>query len=111
MRTMREQGPSWERSIPRDEPWGGCRACRHLQPGMRCVAYPDGIPLIIAGGQVDHLVVRPGQVGETTFDVSFHPDYLARLRIQNGLRRHEAWAQAALNVIDPTVAQELRKIG
>ena len=105
---MPEQASNWERSIPRDQSWGGCRACRYLRPGMRCVAYPDGIPLIIADGQVDHLVVRPGQVGDTTFEVSPRPDHLARLRIQHGLRHHEAWALEALEQIDPVVAQELR---
>lgn len=31
------------------------------------MAYPDGIPFPIASGQVDHLVPRPGQVGDTVF--------------------------------------------
>jgi hypothetical protein len=34
---------------------------------MSCAAYPDRIPLAIASGEVDHLVVRPGQVGDTVF--------------------------------------------
>jgi hypothetical protein len=32
-----------------------------------CAAYPDGIPFAIASGQVDHLVPRPGQVGDIVF--------------------------------------------
>jgi hypothetical protein len=34
---------------------------------MSCVAFPDRIPIVIASGEVDHLVVRPGQVGDTVF--------------------------------------------
>jgi hypothetical protein len=32
------------------------------------VAYPTQIPIPIASGEVDHLVVRPGQVGDTVFE-------------------------------------------
>jgi hypothetical protein len=35
---------------------------------MSCAAYPTRIPIIIASGDVDHLVVRPGQVGDTVFE-------------------------------------------
>jgi hypothetical protein len=58
----------WKRSIPRTELWGGCRACVHFRRDTTCVAFPDGIPIIIASGDVDHLVVRPGQVGDTVFE-------------------------------------------
>lgn len=34
---------------------------------MSCIAFPDRIPIAIASGEVDHLVVRPGQVGDTVF--------------------------------------------
>jgi hypothetical protein len=34
---------------------------------MSCVAFPDRIPIVIASGEVDHLVVRPGQIGDTVF--------------------------------------------
>jgi hypothetical protein len=57
----------WNRSIPRSELWGGCRACIHFRKDTTCAAYPDGIPIVIASGEVDHLVVRPGQVGDTVF--------------------------------------------
>lgn len=49
----------------------GCWLCRHLSPtvdAMACKAYPDGIPLRIFGGDVDHLVERPGQAGRTLFE-------------------------------------------
>ena len=35
---------------------------------MTCPAYPDRIPLVIVAGEIDHLVVRPGQVGDTVFE-------------------------------------------
>jgi hypothetical protein len=34
---------------------------------MTCEAYPERIPIQIASGEVDHLVIRPGQVGEIVF--------------------------------------------
>jgi hypothetical protein len=42
--------------------WLGCGQCAHLKPGVKCLAYPGGIPIAIASGEVDHLVERPGQV-------------------------------------------------
>src|SRR3712207_3768602 len=57
----------WERSIPRTERWGGCRQCLHFRPDTTCAAYPHRIPIAIASGEVDHLVVRPGQVGDIVF--------------------------------------------
>ena len=57
---------AWEHS--RDvERWYGCRNCGHFR-GNRCVAYPKGIPFLIASGQVDHFVPRPGQVDDTVFE-------------------------------------------
>jgi hypothetical protein len=57
---------NWERS-PDYEQWPGCRYCAHWRAGA-CDAFPKRIPLIILSGQVDHLVPRPGQVGQTTFE-------------------------------------------
>ena len=34
-----------------------------------CVAYPNGIPLPIASGEIDHLILRPGQEGEILFEL------------------------------------------
>jgi hypothetical protein len=31
------------------------------------VAFPHRIPVQIVSGEIDHLVVRPGQVGDTVF--------------------------------------------
>jgi hypothetical protein len=60
--------PDWKRSIPRDQLWGGCRACVHFRKDLSCVAFPYRIPIQIASGEIDHLVVRPGQVGDTIFE-------------------------------------------
>lgn len=60
---------NWERSDKFDE-WPGCFGCAHRRVGKRlyCAAYPEGIPQAIAFGEVDHLVSRPGQVGDTVFE-------------------------------------------
>ncbi len=57
----------WIRSIPREQSWGGCRRCVHDRRDGTCVAYPHQIPIVIGSGEVDHLVVRPGQVGDIIF--------------------------------------------
>jgi hypothetical protein len=44
-----------------------CYNCAHFR-WSHCIAYPDGIPLAIISGQVDHLVPRPGQVGDAVFE-------------------------------------------
>jgi hypothetical protein len=58
----------WTRSIPRDKRWGGCLQCVHFRRNDTCIAYPEQIPIVIASGEVDHLIVRPGQVGDTVFE-------------------------------------------
>ncbi|MDP8922742.1 MAG: hypothetical protein M3O34_07680 [Chloroflexota bacterium] len=57
---------NWEPS-DRYHEWEGCIGCVHYRHA-HCVAYPTRIPLIILDGQVDHMVPRPGQVGETVFE-------------------------------------------
>jgi hypothetical protein len=57
---------NWEPSGRFDE-WQGCLGCIHYRRG-RCAAYPGGIPLPIASGEVDHMVERPGQVGDLIFE-------------------------------------------
>jgi hypothetical protein len=57
---------NWERSERFDE-WGGCLVCVHWRYG-KCAAYPERIPFPIIAGQVDHLVPRPGQVGDTVYE-------------------------------------------
>lgn len=47
--------------------WLGCAECQHFAEGI-CVAYPRGIPILIGSGEVDHMVKRPGQTGETLFE-------------------------------------------
>ncbi|HEY7068115.1 MAG TPA: hypothetical protein VII06_42080 [Chloroflexota bacterium] len=93
---MNGEQPNWERTVPKDESWGGCRACKHFRLDFTCAAYPERIPLIIADGQVDHLVPRPGQVGDTVFAVNEHPTGLALIPIRGAVARGEAWALAAL---------------
>ncbi len=63
---------------------------------MSCPAYPERIPLLILDGQVDHLVVRPGQVGDTVFAVNEQPTGLALIRIRSAVKRGEQWALDAL---------------
>jgi len=48
--------------------WRGCRACVHFRKDFTCAAFPYRIPIRIASGEIDHLVVRPGQVGDTVFE-------------------------------------------
>jgi hypothetical protein len=57
---------NWEPSEQFDE-WQGCIGCGHYRRA-RCIAYPNAIPLIILSGEVDHMVPRPGQVGEMVFE-------------------------------------------
>jgi hypothetical protein len=63
---------------------------------MTCAAYPERIPLIIVDGQVDHLVVRPGQVGGTIFAVNEQPTGLALIRIRGAVKNGERWALDAV---------------
>jgi hypothetical protein len=44
----------------------GCLGCGYYRGG-RCDAFPDRIPLAIISGELDHLTVRPGQVGTIVF--------------------------------------------
>ena len=81
-----------ERSIPRGQSWGGCRVCKHFQPDMTCIAFPRRIPIAIASGELDHLVVRPGQVGEITWELGPNPTGLAARLIAAACARGEAWA-------------------
>lgn len=57
---------NWERSEHYDR-FLGCRFCVHYRRA-RCVAYPGRIPLSILSGDVDHMVKRPGQIGEAVFE-------------------------------------------
>lgn len=57
---------NWEPSERFDE-WPGCFECAHYRYN-RCAAFPERIPLLILSGEVDHMVSRPGQVGEIVFE-------------------------------------------
>jgi hypothetical protein len=41
--------------------------CVHYQGQGRCTAFPTRIPLLIFAGDVDHMIVRPGQTGDDVF--------------------------------------------
>jgi hypothetical protein len=41
----------------------GCTECRHFRGGLRCDAYPEGIPWPILAGDIDHLGPLPGDHG------------------------------------------------
>lgn len=69
---------NWERSIPREQSWGGCRLCKHFRPDLTCAAYPERIPIQIFSGELDHLVVRPEQVDGVLFEPVEHPTGIAR---------------------------------
>ena len=57
---------NWERSDLYEE-WDGCRWCFHWRVG-KCAAYPERIPLAILSGEIDHMVKRPDQVGDTLYE-------------------------------------------
>ena len=58
---------SWEPSTDAEQ-FGGCRLCLHYLGEGRCTAFPKRIPLPIFAGDVDHLVIRPGQTGVDVFE-------------------------------------------
>lgn len=58
---------NWEPSERADE-FDGCRLCVHYRGEGVCAAFPTRIPLPIFAGDVDHMVPRPGQVGNTIFE-------------------------------------------
>ena len=78
---------NWERS-DRFEEWQGCRGCAHYQRA-RCIAYPDGIPLLLLSGEVDHMIPRPGQDGDSVFE-PMDWDVFARTRQRVPTARPEA---------------------
>lgn len=52
------------------EDWPGCSSCKHLRPmqrnsdkGWTCKAFPDGIPMPIASGHIDHILPIEGDNG------------------------------------------------
>ena len=63
---------------------------------MTCTAFPGRIPIEIASGELDHLVIRPGQVGETIFEVVERPSDIQHAMIEAAAARGARWAQDAL---------------
>jgi hypothetical protein len=82
-----EPSRNWGRSLRRDQSWGGCRLCRHFQAPFRCAAFPDAIPPSILFGEVDHLVPRPGQVGDILFELVTDPTPVQLLLLRGAARR------------------------
>ena len=60
---------NWIRSHQYDS-WRGCLYCKNnnWQRDNFCAAYPNDPPFEILSGLVDHLVVRPGQIGDTVYE-------------------------------------------
>jgi hypothetical protein len=67
---------NWERS-DRFEEWQGCRGCAHYQRA-RCIAYPDGIPLLLLSGEVDHMILRTNGLGRIRTDPTASADGTSR---------------------------------
>lgn len=45
-----------------------CASCIHFDlEGVRCEAYPDGIPDVVFGNELIHDKVLPGQTGTVIF--------------------------------------------
>lgn len=57
----------WEPS-PDAKDFRGCNTCILLLETGGCRAYPTGMPIAIASGEVDHMQVRPGQVGNFIYE-------------------------------------------
>jgi hypothetical protein len=70
--------PNWEPSA-RDGEFLGCNMCVHLHDDWEtCDAYPDGLPIEIASGEIDHMVERPGQVLGVLFEPVHREDRAPR---------------------------------
>jgi hypothetical protein len=100
---------NWERTVPRDTSWGSCRVCEHFRPDMTCAAYPERIPIIIASGEVDHLVVRPGQIGDYVFVVTKHPTGLALRFLRHAAQQGVTWAIDALPTSEVSTPSQPRR--
>jgi hypothetical protein len=48
---------------PKFDTIGICHMCKHRLVGTKCLAYPDGIPLPILTGDIDHREPYPGDHG------------------------------------------------
>jgi hypothetical protein len=72
--------------------------CVHYQGQGRCTAFPTRIPLPIFAGDVDHMIVRPGQTGADVFDLM---DFQAWQ--ETGERRPAANQSSTAAVAGPSV--------
>ncbi|MEH1789638.1 MAG: hypothetical protein V7L23_29810 [Nostoc sp.] len=50
-----------------DKDWKGCSFCKHLSTKGKCSAFPNGIPIVFASGDVPHFKVVPGQKDEYVY--------------------------------------------
>ena len=48
--------------------WAGCRNCIHYQKNGKCRAFPNGIPIMFASGDIEHNQVIVGQVGDFVYE-------------------------------------------
>jgi hypothetical protein len=46
----------------------GCRGCRHYLGELDCSAFPEGIPLIILSGKIQHTEVLAKQKNTIVYD-------------------------------------------
>jgi len=47
----------------------GCRGCRHYLGDLNCSAFPEGIPLIIVSGEIQHTEVLAKQKNTIVYEV------------------------------------------
>lgn len=61
-----------------------CKSLFHRVDGLRCLAYPDGIPAEILSGEVDHSTLYPGDGGHQ-FTPSSHEEAASIEKMMYGI--------------------------
>ena len=46
----------------------GCRGCRHYLGELDCSAFPEGIPMIILSGEIQHTEILPKQKNRIVYE-------------------------------------------
>lgn len=47
----------------------GCRGCRHYLGELDCSAFPEGIPLRILSGDIQHTEILPKQKNTIVYEI------------------------------------------